>query len=182
MTFLAHTTATTGLLLVFTGHGKGKTTAALGTGLRALGQGLNVSLVQFLKGRDECGEHRATREFSLPWTIYQPGRPGFVRRTNPGTDHREALNTAWNQAATCLADPEIDLVILDEINLVAARGWISLPELLQALAYRPAHQHAICTGRDAPPGLCEQANTVTRFSPEKHHLEQGILAQPGIEF
>jgi len=174
--------STKGLMLVFTGDGKGKTTAALGLALRAAGQGMNVLILQFMKRNKKIGEMKALLRAELPITLRQYGRRVFFRtRTcEPMDIHRahqglEAFKKAMQSHA-------YDLIILDEINMAVYFGLLSTEAVLEAIEQRPPELHLVLTGRNADPKLIEMADLVTEMREVKHHYYQGVNAQRGIEF
>jgi cob(I)alamin adenosyltransferase len=170
-----------GLIQVYTGDGKGKTTCALGLGFRAVGQGFKVFMVQFLK-TEETGEVAAVRRLALDFTIQSFGIPGFPRLTDPDPQTRDAAQQAFTLARQVILAGEHDLVILDEVNLSLTYGLVSLSEMLEVLRQRPAHVEVVLTGRGAPPELVEFADLVTEMRPLKHYFEAGIKARRGIEW
>ena len=170
-----------GLIQVYTGDGKGKTTCALGLGLRAVGQGFKVFMVQFLK-TEETGEVAAVRRLAPDFTIQSFGIPGFPRLTDPDPQTRDAAQQAFTLARQVILAGEHDLVILDEVNLSLTYGLVSLSEMLEVLRQRPAHVEVVLTGRGAPPELVEFADLVTEMRPLKHYFEAGIKARRGIEW
>jgi len=171
-----------GLILVFTGDGKGKTTAALGLALRAAGQGMNVFILQFMKRNKKIGEIKALLKAGLPITLQQYGRRVFFRtRTcEPMDIHRahqglEAFKSSMQSNA-------YDLIILDEINMAVHFGLLSIAQVLEAIEQKPPELHLVLTGRNANPKLIEMADLVTEMREIKHHYRQGVNAQRGIEF
>jgi cob(I)alamin adenosyltransferase len=170
-----------GLIQVYTGDGKGKTTCALGLGFRAVGQGFKVFMVQFLK-TEETGEVAAVRRLAPDFTIQSFGIPGFPRLTDPDPQTRDAAQQAFTLARQVILAGEHDLVILDEVNLSLTYGLVSLSEMLEVLRQRPAHVEVVLTGRGAPPELVEFADLVTEMRPLKHYFEAGIKARRGIEW
>ena len=170
-----------GLIQVYTGDGKGKTTCALGLGFRAVGQGFKVFMVQFLK-TEETGEVAAVRRLAPDFTIQSFGIPGFPRLTDPDPQTRDAARQAFTMARQVILAGEHDLVILDEVNLSLTYGLVSLSEMLEVLRQRPAHVEVVLTGRGAPPELVEFADLVTEMRPLKHYFEAGIKARRGIEW
>ena len=170
-----------GLIQVYTGDGKGKTTCALGLGLRAVGQGFKVFMVQFLK-TEETGEVAAVRRLAPDFTIQSFGIPGFPRLTDPDPQTRDAAQQAFTLARQVILAGEHDLVILDEVNLSLTYGLVSLPEMLEVLRLRPAYVEVVLTGRGAPPELVAFADLVTEMRPLKHYFEAGIKARRGIEW
>jgi cob(I)alamin adenosyltransferase len=172
---------TRGLMQIYTGDGKGKTTCALGLALRAVGQGFSVYMVQFLKGR-ETGESRAVARLAPEMTLSYFGRPGRVNLKAPAPEDLARLRQAWDTARQVLAGGEHDLVILDEINLVLAHGLIPLEEAMAALAGRPPSVEVVLTGRRAPQELVTRADLVTEMHPVKHYYQAGVRARRGIEW
>ena len=170
-----------GLIQVYTGDGKGKTTCALGLGFRAVGQGFKVFMVQFLK-TEETGEVAAARRLASDFTIQSFGTPGFPRLADPDPKTLEAAQQAFTLARQVILAGEHDLVILDEVNLSLTYGLVSLSEMLEVLRQRPAYVEVVLTGRGAPPELVEFADLVTEMRPLKHYFEAGIKARRGIEW
>lgn len=170
-----------GLLIVFTGEGKGKTTAALGMALRAAGHGLRVLILQFIKGSWSYGELEAVKR--LEEITIEPLGSGFTwRKENLEEDVRLA-EAGWERALSAIANPSFDLIILDELNYVLSYGLLPLEPVLMALARRRPHLHVVITGRGAPEELVGAADLVTEMRLIKHpYHDQGIKAQPGIEF
>lgn len=171
--------ATTGLLMVFTGNGKGKTTAALGMALRAAGHGLPVCVIQFIKGR-RTGELEAIGH--LPGVeIYVMGR-GLTRRSDNIEEDRRLALEGWEFAKERIESGKYALVILDELTYLLRYGLLELAPCLEALARRGPERHVLVTGRYAPEGLIAAADLVTEMRAVKHPLERGVRAQAGIEF
>lgn len=168
-----------GVLVVNTGNGKGKSTAAFGMVARALGHDLKVAIVQFIKGTFSTGEEAFFRR--QPGLEYHVMGEGFTWETQDMALDRNAAQAAWRQAAGFLADPAFQLVVLDELNIALKLGLVDLPEVLTALAERPEHQHVVITGRGALKELIEVADTVTEMRPVKHAFDAGIMAQKGVE-
>ncbi|HVK74204.1 MAG TPA: cob(I)yrinic acid a,c-diamide adenosyltransferase [Kofleriaceae bacterium] len=169
-----------GLLLVYTGHGKGKTTAALGLVFRALGRGLTVAVVQFIKGKWKTGE-RAFAETLPQLTFLVMGR-GFTWDSDDLSRDRNAARAAWQTARDLIAGGRHDLVVLDELTYAIHYGFVGGDEVVAALRDRPAHVHVCVTGRNAPDELCALADLVTEMRVVKHPHEHGLPAQPGIDF
>lgn len=169
-----------GLVQIYTGDGKGKTTAALGLAFRALGRGLKVFMLQFLKGED-TGEIHSGRLFGDNLVIEQTGLGGFIRRGK--IDPADALRAkkALGAAKEILSRGEYDLVILDEINVALYFELISLHEVLQVVQARAPHVEVVLTGRYAPPELIEMADLVTEMKSIKHYYHAGVPAREGIE-
>lgn len=178
---VAAATREKGLLMVHTGPGKGKTTAALGVMLRSLGHGRRVGLVQFVKGRWTTGEQAALRRFAELVDHHVMG-DGFTWDTQDKARDIEAAQRAWAQALTMMADPRYHLLVLDEINIVLRYGYLDIAQVLAGLAARRPDLHVLMTGRNARPELVEAADLVTEFTLVKHPFQAGIKAQRGIEF
>ncbi|MEB3242618.1 MAG: cob(I)yrinic acid a,c-diamide adenosyltransferase [Cyanobacteriota bacterium] len=171
-----------GLVLVFTGDGKGKTTAALGLVLRMLGHGHRVAVIQFIKGGWQPGEVTALRRFGEDLHFQALGE-GFTWETQDRERDRQAVSAAWSQAMEHLQDPECKLVVLDEVNVALKLGYLPLEELLAGLRARPPLTHVALTGRGAPAALIDSADLVTEMRLVRHPFrEQGVKAQAGIEF
>lgn len=168
-----------GVLMVLTGDGKGKSSSAYGMVARALGHGMHVGVIQFIKGRFKTGEQRFfTGLDGVSWHVMGEG---FTWETQDRERDRQAAEAAWKQARQFLADESVALVVLDELNIVLDHGTLDLDEVLSALAERPSGQHVVVTGRRAPQALRDAADTVTEMRPERHAFEQGIKAQKGVE-
>ncbi|HWT66224.1 MAG TPA: cob(I)yrinic acid a,c-diamide adenosyltransferase [Terracidiphilus sp.] len=172
-----------GLVLINTGPGKGKTTAALGTALRAAGNGMRVLVLQFLKGSWHYGELDSIAALGPDFVIKQLGR-GFVKVGGAETDPEDLrlVQEAWAEAKAAIFSGEWDLIVLDEINYAIGYNMLSPQEVVDALRQRPELLHVILTGRNAHPLLVELADTVTEMREVKHAYQRGILAQRGIEF
>ncbi|WP_188748855.1 cob(I)yrinic acid a,c-diamide adenosyltransferase [Marinobacterium zhoushanense] len=168
-----------GVLLVLTGNGKGKSSSAFGMLARALGHGMQVGVVQFIKGSFSTGEEAFFRRF--PEVRYHVMGEGFTWETQDRTRDVEAARAAWARAGELLADPAIGLVVLDELNIALKYGYIELNQALDALAHRPKMQHVVVTGRGAPQALIDAADTVTEMQVVKHAFKAGIRAQKGVE-
>lgn len=178
-----------GLIIVHTGNGKGKTTAALGMVLRSLGHGYRVAIIQFIKGAWEPAE----KVVLSPWTVASNGTPpqlefhamgeGFTWETQDRDRDIAKAQDAWEKALTYLRNPDFKLVLLDEINVALKLEYLPVEHVLTGLAQKPQDSHVILTGRGAPPALIEQADLVTEMSLVKHPFrEQGVKAQPGVEY
>jgi len=172
-----------GILLIHTGAGKGKTTAALGTAMRAAGNGMRILVLQFLKGSWHYGELDAAENFNGDLVIRQMGR-GFVKVGGAETDPEDLrlVREAWDTAVDAMQSGEWDMIVLDEINYAIGYGMLDADEVAAALRERPAMLHVILTGRNAHPALIELADTVTEMREVKHAYTRGIQAQRGIEF
>lgn len=171
-----------GLVLVFTGDGKGKTTAALGLVLRTLGHGEQVAVVQFIKGGWQPGEAKALELFGEALHWHALGE-GFTWETQDRERDRALVQQAWKRSCEYLSDPQRKLVVLDEVNVALKLGYLDLEDLLEGLKLRPPLTHVALTGRGAPAALVERADLVTEMKLVRHPFrEQGVKAQAGIEF
>jgi cob(I)alamin adenosyltransferase len=173
-----------GLLIVYTGPGKGKTTCALGTAFRAVGQGLRVLMVQFIKGSWHYGELDAAKMLGDDKFEIRPMGRGFVKVGGAGTHPEDVrlCEEAWEFSCAQIESRKYDLVVLDEINYVISYGMLDAGKVAEALARRPESVHVICTGRNAHPKLVELADLVTEMREVKHPYTKGILAQRGIDY
>jgi 5,6-dimethylbenzimidazole synthase/cob(I)alamin adenosyltransferase len=169
-----------GLLLVYTGKGKGKTTAALGVVFRALGRGLRAAVVQFIKGKWKTGERLFAE--TIPGLTFLVMGQGFTWESDDLTRDRNAAAEAWTKAKDLFTGGEHVVVVLDEITYAINYGFIEAADVLTALRNRPAHVHVIVTGRNAPEELCALADLVTEMKSVKHPFERGLKAQPGIDY
>ncbi len=170
-----------GLLMVHTGAGKGKSTAAFGLALRALGRGWRVGVVQFIKGAWSTGERTAFERFGdqIVWRVMGEG---FTWETQDRDRDIAAARAAWEQSLSLMADPTIGLLVLDELNIALRYEYLPLDEVVAALRTRREGLHVVVTGRNAKPELIEAADLVTEMSMVKHHFDAGVRAQEGIEF
>jgi cob(I)alamin adenosyltransferase len=178
---LATKTEERGLLIVHTGKGKGKSTAAFGLVLRCLGHGMRVGIVQFVKGAWSTGERSALERFGELVTCRAMGE-GFTWDTQDRARDILAASEAWETAQTMIADPSYRLVVLDELNIVLRYGYLRVDEIVTALKAKPRDLHLVVTGRNAKPELIEAADLVTEMTLVKHPFRAGVKAQPGIEF
>ena len=178
---LATKTVEKGLLIVHTGKGKGKTTAAFGLVLRALGHGKKIGIVQFVKGQWETGERVALEKFGDQVTVNTMGE-GFTWETQDRQRDIAAAKSAWEKAKTLIADDIHDIVLLDELNIVLRYDYLDIAEIVAALNARPAMKHVIVTGRNAKDEMIEAADLVTEMMQVKHPFRSGVKAQIGIEF
>jgi cob(I)alamin adenosyltransferase len=170
-----------GLLMVHTGDGKGKSTAAFGMIARALGWGFKVGVVQYIKGKWITGERQFFRRF--PDQIrYEVMGEGFTWDVADRARDVAAAEAAWARSLEMIADPELHLVVLDELNIALRYGYLDAVEVAAALKARPQPKHVCVTGRNAPPELLEIADLVTEFSPVRHPFDAGFKAQRGIDF
>ena len=169
-----------GLLLVLTGPGKGKSSSAFGMLPRALGHGHRASVVQFIKGRSDTGEEAFFHR--QPGVDWQGGGEGFTWETQDRERDIAAARTGWAVAARALADPAVNLVVLDELTYLFSYGYLDLATVLVDLAARPPMQHVVITGRAAPQALIDAADTVSDIGDLKHAFRAGVRAQPGIDW
>lgn len=171
-----------GLIIVHTGNGKGKTTAALGMVLRSLGHGYRVAIVQFIKGAWEPAEKAVLSQWSDQLEFRAMGE-GFTWETQDRERDIQTAHQAWETGRGFIRNPEFKLVLLDEINVALKLGYLQIEDILAGLEEKPAESHVILTGRGAPKPLIEQADLVTEMTLVKHPFrEQGVKAQPGIEY
>ena len=178
---LATKTIEKGLLIVHTGKGKGKSTAAFGLAARAIGNGMKVGVVQFVKGKWATGERAVLERFPDLVTVQVMGE-GFTWDTQDRQRDIAAAKKAWESAQAFLADPSYRLVVLDELNIVLRYDYLDLDDVLAGLAARNPDQHVVVTGRNAKPALIEMADLVTEMTEVKHPFRAGVKAQVGIEF
>jgi len=178
---LATKTEERGLLVVHTGTGKGKSTAAFGMVLRCIGHGMRVGVVQFVKGSWETGERKVLAAYPELVTCRAMGE-GFTWDTQDRARDIAAARAAWNAAKAMIADPSYKLVLLDELNIVLRYDYLPLEEVLATLTAKPRDLHVIVTGRNAKPELIERADLVTEMTMVKHPFRAGVKAQKGIEF
>ena len=177
----ARATGEKGLLIVFTGPGKGKTTAAFGMALRAIGHGMRVGIVQFIKGGQASAERTVLSSFNN--VDFQVIGDGFTWLTQNREQDIATAERAWAEAERMIGDPGYSLVILDELNIVLKYGYLDLTRVLAAFAARREELHLVVTGRNAPDALVAQADLVSEIRAIKHpYREQGVKAQKGIEF
>ena len=170
-----------GLLIVHTGPGKGKSTAAFGLALRALGRGFRVGVVQFIKGAWSTGERAAIERFGdkIEWRTMGEG---FTWETQDRARDVAAAEAAWGEAKRMMTDPSIRLLVLDELNIALRYDYLKLAEVVEALRGRRADLHVVVTGRNAKAELIEAADCATEFGLVKHHFAAGVRAQEGVEF
>ena len=178
---LATKTEEKGLLVVHTGKGKGKSTAAWGMALRCIGHGFKVGIVQFVKGAWETGERDVFEKFPDLVTIKAMGE-GFTWETQDKTRDIRAAEAAWSAAREMMADPSYKMIILDELNIVLRYEYLALDDVLAAFADKRSDQHIVVTGRNAPDALMEAADLVTEMALVKHPFRAGVKAQAGVEF
>ncbi|BEO33160.1 cob(I)yrinic acid a,c-diamide adenosyltransferase [Serratia bockelmannii] len=170
---------TRGLLLVFTGNGKGKTTAAFGTVTRAVGHGMRAGVIQFIKGEWPNGEKNLLQQHGVEFQVMATG---FTWETQNKAGDTAACQAVWQHSKRMLADSSLDLVLLDEVTYMLTYGYLELDELKEALLRRPVHQTVILTGRGCHRDLLELADTVTEMRPVKHAFDAGVKAQQGIDW
>jgi cob(I)alamin adenosyltransferase len=171
-----------GITLVFTGKGKGKTSAALGTALRALGHGMSVCLIQFVKSpRRSSGEREAARAFGGRFEVHVLGE-GFIFRAGEEEAHREAARAAWRLAAKKIKSGAYDLVILDEISYPLAFGYLEAAAVWRAISSRPGGVHVCLTGRDMPEAFLARADLVTSLVEVRHPFQRGLKNLKGIDY
>jgi cob(I)alamin adenosyltransferase len=179
---MAETVGEQGLVIVHTGGGKGKTTAALGMVLRSLGHGHRVAIVQFIKGAWEPAEKRAFE----PWgeqLVFHASGGGFTWETQDRVRDKAMAQAGWEVARGLLANPEFKLVLLDEVNVALRKAYLSVEQVLAGIDLRPVNTHVVLTGRNAPEEVIERADLVTEMTLVKHPLkEKKVRAQAGIEF
>ncbi len=170
-----------GLVIVHTGKGKGKTTAALGMVIRAVGHGMRVGMVQFVKGAMTTGEVAVLARF--PEVDFHAMGEGFTWNTQDRSRDIATARGAWEEVKRMIADPSYDLIVADELNIVLRYDYLPVDEVLEVLATKGAMTHVVITGRNAPDALIEAADLVTDMTQVKHPFrEQGVKAQKGIEF
>src|SRR3954462_673050 len=178
---VAAKTVEKGLLIVHTGKGKGKSTAAFGLMLRALGRGFRCGVVQFGKGAWQSGERAAIERFGDQVEWHTLGE-GFTWETQDRARDVAAAERAWAAATKMMADPAIRLIVLDELNITLRYDHLDAAQVVAALQGRRADQHIVVTGRNAKPEMIAAADLVTEMTPVKHHFAAGVKAQEGIEF
>jgi len=169
-----------GVLLVNTGNGKGKSSAGFGLVARALGHGMKVGVVQFIKGRSDTGEEAFFRR--QPGVAWHVMGEGFTWETQDRARDVATAEAGWAQAQALLRDPEIGLVVLDELNIALKYRYLDVERVVADLLARPPMQHVVVTGRAAPPALVAAADTVTDMTPVKHAFAAGVKAMPGMEW
>ncbi len=178
---VAEKTIEKGLLIVHTGTGKGKSTAAFGLALRMLGRGRRVGVVQFIKGAWHSAERDALARFSDQLVWHTMGE-GFTWETQNRARDVAAAERAWAKARELMADPDLAMLVLDELNIALRYEYLDLTAVVAALRERPPGLHVVVTGRNAKPELVAAADLVTEMTLVKHHFAAGVKAQPGIEF
>jgi len=176
------TTAEKGLLIVHTGPGKGKSTAAFGLLLRMIGHGRRTGVVQFIKGAWSTGERGVLERLGGDLVSWHTMGEGFTWETQDRARDVAACRRAWDRAVELMAQPDLALLVLDELNIALRYDYLPLEDVLAALAARPPMLHVVITGRNAKPALLEAADLVTEMTATKHHFAAGVKAQQGIEF
>ena len=177
---IARATIDRGVVVVNTGNGKGKSSSGFGMLARSLGHGFHCGVVQFIKGSFSTGEEEFFRRFPDELDYHVMGE-GFTWETQDRSRDIEVAMKAWQQCKQMLADPGYDFLLLDELNIVLAKEYVPVQEVVEALAARPPRQHVVITGRGAPDALVEVADTVSDMRVVKHAFKAGIMAQKGIE-
>ena len=168
-----------GIVMVFTGNGKGKTTAAFGTATRAVGHGKKVGVIQFIKGTWPNGERNLLEPHGVEFQVMATG---FTWNTQNWDADKRAADEAWAQAVAMLADPALSLVVLDELTYMLKYNYLDTEQVLAAVRARPPKQTVIITGRAAKPELVDLADTVSEIADRKHAFKAGVKAQAGIDF
>ncbi len=168
-----------GIMLVITGNGKGKSTAGFGTVTRCVGHGQKAAVAQFIKGKWECGERNLLEKNGVPFAVMGTG---FTWDTQDRTADIEAATEVWNQAKVYLADPQVDVVLLDEMTYMLGYDYLDKEEVLTAIQNRPKEQSVIVTGRGAIKELRDMADTVSEIKDEKHAFKAGIKARRGVDW
>ena len=178
---IATKTIEKGLVIVHTGKGKGKSTAAFGMIFRAIGNGMRVGVVQFVKGKWGTGERKVLEAFPEQVEMATMGE-GFTWETQDRSRDIAAAQAAWEKAKAMIADPELDMVLLDELNIVLRYDYLPVEEVIETLKAKPEMKHVIITGRNAKDELVEFADLVTEMEMIKHPFRSGVKAQVGVEF
>ena len=176
---IAAATDVRGIVMVFTGNGKGKTTAAFGTVTRAVGHGLKAGVIQFIKGEWPNGEKNLLQQHGVEFQVMATG---FTWETQNRQTDTDAARGVWQHGLRMLADNSLDLVVLDELTYMISYDYLPLDDVITALQQRPAHQSVIITGRGCHRDVLELADTVTEMRPVKHAFDAGIQAQQGIDW
>ena len=169
-----------GLVMINTGRGKGKTTAALGMTLRAAGHGRSTLIIQFIKSGQGYGEIKGLSY--LPGVELRATGLGLIGDDDDLTPHREAARRGWDMAVAEVTKGDWDMVVLDEINVAMKRGFVSPEEVAALIKAKPPRMHLVLTGRSCPPEIQELADMVTVMEPKRHHAKAGVEAQEGVEF
>ena len=172
---------TAGVIVITTGNGKGKSSSGFGMVIRAMGHGMKVGVVQFIKGAMSTGEEKFLRRFPEEVNFHAMGE-GYTWETQNRERDIEKAQAAWRKAQEYLADPSIGLVMFDELNIALKYRYLDVQQVIADLRARPEMQHVVITGRGAPPELIEIADTVTEMQEVKHAFHNGIVAQAGVEW
>jgi cob(I)alamin adenosyltransferase len=170
-----------GVIVVTTGNGKGKSSSGFGMVIRAMGHGMQVGVVQFIKGAMSTGEEKFLRRFPDEVSFHAMGE-GYTWETQNRERDIEKAEAAWKKCQAFLVDPSIGLVVFDELNIALKYRYLDVQSVIADLRARPAMQHVVITGRGAPPELIEIADTVTEMQEVKHAFKNGIAAQAGVEW
>ncbi|CNL20279.1 cob(I)yrinic acid a,c-diamide adenosyltransferase [Yersinia aldovae] len=178
-TRVADAAQASGIIMIFTGNGKGKTTAAFGTATRAVGHGMRVGVIQFIKGTWESGERNLLERHGVAFHIMATG---FTWDTQDKAADTLAAKRVWEQGCRMLSDPSYELVVLDELTYMVAYGYLALDEVIVALKNRPKSQSVVITGRACHRDIIDLADTVSELRPVKHAFDSGIKAQKGIDW
>lgn len=177
---IAAATIDKGLLVVLTGNGKGKSSSAFGMLARSVGHGLRCGVVQFIKGQWECGEHLLFRDH--PLVRFHVMNTGFTWETQDREKDIAAARDTWRHAAGLLADPDTELVVLDELTYMLTYGYLDASEVVEALQRRPASQHVVITGRNASQVLLDLADTISEINSVRHAFDNGVRVQKGVDY
>ncbi len=170
-----------GVFIVFTGAGKGKTTAALGMAMRCVGHGMKVAFIQFIKGAIDTAEERVLRSFEDSVTFLRMGE-GYTWETQDRERDTKFAQLAWEKASEYIRNPDYAMVVLDELNIAIQHDYVSVSQVLDVIQSRPPMQHVVMTGRGAKPEIMDAADLVSEMKMVKHPFRKGIKAQKGIEF
>nr|WP_162991142.1 cob(I)yrinic acid a,c-diamide adenosyltransferase [Biomaibacter acetigenes] len=171
-----------GLILLYTGNGKGKTTASLGLAVRAIGHGEKVYMIQFMKGSESYGEVQAVRKYLPRFELIQKGLDKFVKKGNPTPEDLKLAGEGMDLARKVISEGKHDLVILDEINVAVDYGLVPEEDVLNLISLKPEHVTLVLTGRYASEKIMAKADMISEVKEIKHHYKKGIPAQPGIEY
>ena len=171
-----------GYVQIYTGDGKGKTSASLGLAFRALGRGLKVYMFQFMKPPESSGEHFAATAFGENMTIQSLGKKGFILKDHSRPQDRELAVKALAKARRAMESGEYDLIILDEVNVAVHMGLLDVEALMEFIEAKPGHVELVLTGRKAHPDVVARADLVSEIKPVKHYYHKGVEAREGIEY
>ena len=176
---IAEATEERGIVILITGNGKGKSTSGFGTVLRCVGHGLKAGVAQYIKGKWDCGERNALEKLGVPFHVMATG---FTWDTQNKELDTQAAQTVWAETKKMLADPELTLVLLDEITYIARYGYVDTQEIIEAIQKRPDMQSVVITGRGCPKELADIADTISEIQDERHAYRAGVKAQKGIDW